>query len=156
SLRPGDVDALYLIMAIVIAAFIVVSLTSLHEGYLTAWVSESVMRQLRLRLFSLIQRMHPGYFQQVQTGDILSRMTSDLASIEFALTGAYAQGLRVVLTLIAAVVTAFLTDWRLACLGLLLMPLFFISGRWLGPRAARASFERQQYLGEATGTLQEN
>jgi ABC-type multidrug transport system fused ATPase/permease subunit len=152
----GDGRLLAQLMGIVVVAFAIVSLTSLRESYLMAWVSESVIRELRVRMFSLLQRLHPGFFQQMQTGDIMSRMTSDLAAVEFALTGALAGGLRLALTLIAAVATIFLLDWTLALVALAGTPLLFIAGRWLGPAAARASFERQQHLADTTSTLQEN
>jgi ATP-binding cassette subfamily B protein len=154
--RVGDQHALAVIMGIVVGAFVIVSLTSLRESYVMAWVSEKVIMDIRLRIFSNLQRLQPGFFQRVQTGDIMSRMTSDLAAIEFALTGAVAGGFRIVLTLIAAVITVFWTDWKLALFAMALTPLFFIAGKFLGPAAARASFARQEHLGEATSVLQEN
>ena len=59
----------------------------------------------------------------MQTGDIMSRMTSDLAQIEFALTQSLAQGLRVILTLIAAVITIFWMDWKLALVAMAVLPI---------------------------------
>ena len=156
ALIPGDRHALLVIMAVLGGSFVVVSLTSLRQSYLAAYVSESIVREIRLRIFSLVQRLHPGFFQTVETGDIMSRMTSDVAAIEFALTGAMLQGLRLVLMLVAALVTIFLTDWKLALIAMAGTPLFFITGRYLGPAAARASKERQQNLAVATSTLQEN
>jgi ATP-binding cassette, subfamily B, bacterial len=154
--RAGDLDALAVLMGIVIAAFVVVSITSLRESYLMAWVAEKVIMDMRLRIFANLQKMQPGFFQKIQTGDILSRMTSDLAAIEFALTGALAGGFRIILTLVAAIITIFLLDWKLALLAMIGTPLFFIAGRWLGPAAARASYARQEHLADATSNLQEN
>ncbi|MFN8559879.1 MAG: ABC transporter transmembrane domain-containing protein, partial [Dehalococcoidia bacterium] len=156
TLGGGDTRLFALIIGILVATFVVVSLTGLRENYLSAFVSESVTRELRIRIFTNVQRVHLGFFQRVQSGDILSRMTSDLAAIEFALTGALARGLQTMLTLVAATVTIFVMDARLAALALVGTPLFFVVGRWLGPVAARASFERQERLAAATTTLQEN
>lgn len=156
ALVPRDKHALAVIMGILVGSFIVVSVMSLRQSYLTAFVSESVLKTMRMRMFSLLQRMHPGYFQNTRTGDLMSRMTSDVAAVQFALTGSMAQGFRMLLTLVAAVVTIYLTDWKLATIGLLGTPLFFISTRWLGPAAARASKERQRQLANSTSNLQEN
>ncbi|MBI3964001.1 MAG: FHA domain-containing protein [Chloroflexi bacterium] len=155
-LLTGDREALILLMATLVGAFALISLASLRESYVTAYVSESVLRELRLRMFDLVQRLHPGFFQKIDTGDILSRMTSDLAAIEYGLTGALAQGLQLVLTLVAALVVIFVQDWKLACLALVSTPLFYLVGRYLGPAAARASLERQEDLAKATSTLHEN
>ena len=156
SARPGDGEFLALLMGGLVAALAVMFMTSLRGEQLQAFVSESVLKEMRVRAFSLIQRLHPGFFHTMQTGDIMSRMTSDLAAIEFALTGALAQGLQLVLTVVLAVVTIFWLDWKLALLAVLGMPLFFIATKWLGPAAARASFNRQRDLATSTSTLQEN
>jgi ABC-type multidrug transport system fused ATPase/permease subunit len=153
---PGDSRALAAIMIGLIIAFVIVSLAQLRQSYVTAFVSESVLKEMRLKMFSLIQRLHPGFFQTTRTGDIMSRMTSDMAAIQNALTGSMAQGFRMILTLVAAVVTIFITDWKLAAIGILGTPLFFVTTRYLGPAAARASKNRQRQLAGATSDLQEN
>lgn len=156
DVRAGDGRFLALLMTGLTAGLIVMLLTSLRGERVQANVAESVLREMRLKAFALIQRLEPSFFQRMQTGDILSRMTSDLAAIQFALTGALAQGLQIALTGLVAVGTVFWLDWKLASLAMLFMPLFFITGIWIGPAAARAGFIRQQHLADATSTLQEN
>jgi ATP-binding cassette, subfamily B, bacterial len=156
ALIPRDLHALLVIMGILVGAFILVSLALLRQSYLSAYVSESVLREMRLRIFSLVQRLHPGFFQVIPTGDILSRMTNDLGEVEFALSEVLAQGISMILTLIAAIATIFIIDWKLALVALVGTPLFFITGHYFGPVTARASLERQQHLAEATSTVQEN
>jgi ATP-binding cassette subfamily B protein len=136
--------------------FIIASIAGLRENYLTAFVAEKVLETMRMRMFSRLQRMEPGFFQRIQTGDILSRMTSDLQMIQFALTGAMATGLQMILTLIVALATIFYLDWQLGLVAIAGMPLFLLTTKFLGPPAARASFQRQQDLAAASSTLQEN
>ena len=156
ALGHRDLHALAVIMGILVASFIVVSITSWRQSYLTAHVSGSILKDMRLRMFSLIQRLDPGFFQTTRTGDIMSRMTNDMAIVQNALTGSMAQGFRLLLTLVAAVITIFLTDWKLALLGVAPTPLLFLASIFFGPRAARASRESQRQLAAATSTLQEN
>lgn len=156
ALIPRDLHALLVIMGVLIGAFIFISLVLLRQTYLTAYVSESILRNMRRRMFSLVQYLHPGFFQTMQTGDILSRMTNDLDEIESAFNQTLTQGILMILTLVGAVVLIFILDWKLAILALVGMPLFLITGRYFGPATARASLECQQHLGEATSTLQEN
>ncbi len=154
--HPGNSRFLAQLMGGLALALVVSFATSLRGDRLQAYVAERVLLDLRLRAFSLIQRLHPGFFQRMQTGDILSRLTSDLAAIQFALSGALAQGIQLFLVLIVAVATILWLDWKLALLAMAGLPLFFITTRWLGPAAARASFIRQQHLADATSSLQEN
>jgi ABC-type multidrug transport system fused ATPase/permease subunit len=153
---PGNGRELAMLMAGLVVAFAIVSLTSLRGSYLTAYVSESVLKDMRRRTFTLLQRLQPGFYQTMRTGDIMSRMTSDMAAIQNAMTGSMASGFRMVLTLVAAVVTIFLTDWKLALVGIAGTPLFFLTTKYLGPAAARASKDRQRKLANSTSTLQEN
>jgi len=156
ALLPRDQHALAVIMGILVAAFVVVLLSSLRQSYVTAFVSESVLRDMRLRMFSLVQRLHPGFFDTHDTGDTISRMTSDLAAIDTALTGSMTQGLRMVLTVVGATIMIFVTDWRLATVAVVGIPLFFIVGSSLGPAVARSSKERQENLSSTTSALHEN
>ncbi|MGD9892068.1 MAG: ABC transporter ATP-binding protein [Dehalococcoidia bacterium] len=156
ALLPGDRRALLTIMAVLVAAFVLVSIASLRQAYLMAWVSGMVMRGISRRMFSVVQWQHPEFFQRMPAGDIISRMTNDLGQIQFALTGAIAQGLRVILTLLAAIAVLLIEDWRLALVALAGTPLFFVSGRWLGPATAQASRTRQERFSDVTATLQEN
>src|SRR5439155_13021135 len=156
ALIPRDRHALVVIMGALVGAFALATLAALRESYLTAYVAESVLRQLRLRTFAALQRPHPGVVQQIEGGDILSRMTGDLNAVGYALTGALARGLRPLLTLVAATVAILVLDWRLGLVALLGTPLFFVTGRYLEPAAARAGLERQERLAEATSLLREH
>jgi ATP-binding cassette subfamily B protein len=157
--QKSEADAteqLLLIMGGITALFVVASVTGLRENYLSAWVAEKVLQTIRIRIFTKLQRMEPGFFQRIQTGDIMSRLTNDLQMVQYALTGAMAQGLQMVLTLIVALCTIFYLDWKLALFAVAGMPLFFLTTKFLGPPAARASFERQQDAASMTSNLQEN
>ncbi|MGH2588654.1 MAG: ABC transporter transmembrane domain-containing protein, partial [Dehalococcoidia bacterium] len=156
AILPGNTDELVRIMVGITALFIIASIAGLRENYISAWVAEKVLQTMRMRIFSRLQRMEPGFFHRMQTGDILSRMTNDLQMIQFAFTGAMAQGLQMVLTLIVALGTIFWLDWKLGLVAVAGLPLFFITTKFLGPPAARASYERQQDLAAVSSTLHEN
>lgn len=154
--RPGDNDALLVLVVILATGGGLVLLMSLRRSYVMASVSGRVLMDLRMSVFSNLQRTHLGFFQTMRPGDISSRMTNDLSQIEFALVGLLAQGLSIVLTLIAATIMAFVLDWRLALLIVAGTPLFFVSSRWLGPAAAAAGLQRQRDVGVVTSALHEN
>ena len=156
ALLPRDLHAFLVIMGILVGTFIFISLVLLRQSYLSAYVSESVLREMRLRLFALIQRLHPGFFQAMTSGDILSRITNDLDEIEYAFSGALTRGIVMILSLVAATALIFIIDWKLAIVALAGTPLFFLTNHYFGPATSRASLERQQHLADATSTVQEN
>jgi len=156
ALIPHDTHALVVIMAILVAAFALVLVTSLRQNYLTANISENVLRGMRARMYAHVQRLHAGFFQTTHTGDITSRMTSDMAVIGMTFASVLTGGTRMILMLAAAVITIVLMDWKLAMVALVGTPLLFIGGHYLGPRVARAGNERQKSLATVTSNLQES
>lgn len=144
-----------LIVALAVA-FVVYSILSSRQAYVTAYVSASILKGLRLRAFAVLQRLHPGYFQSNGSGDTISRMTNDMSMVGNAFAGPVTQTLEGTLTVVIALIVALHTNWQMTLATLAFLPLFFISSHFLGPLAARRSNELQRQLGQTTGTLQEN
>jgi ATP-binding cassette subfamily B protein len=156
ALVPRNAHAFVVIIVAVITAFIVVTLSSLRETYAKAWVSERVLKDMRLAMFSKIQALHPGYFDRVSTGDLLTRINSDLSMVESALTNGVVESARLTLTMALALIAIFLTDWRLSFVVVIGLPLILLISRFLGRPVARASLERQQEASGVTNLAQEN
>ncbi len=155
-LETGDRRAFVLIMGGLIGTFVVVSLTSIRQNRLSAQVSETILKELRLRLFVLLQRLQPSFYETMPAGDIISRTTSDVDTIGVSLTSVMTEGLRVVLLLVATTCVIFIQNWKLAAVTAMSLPFFFITGRILGPAVARVSLERRHDLAATTSALQEN
>jgi len=156
ALIPHNAHVLAVTMVILIVAFAVVIVGQARASYLVAVVSGGVLQELRLRMFGLVQRLEPGAFRSMPTGDILARMTTDVDQVQIGMPIVLAQGLRLILTVVAAVIAIFLLNWKMAFLALVAIPLLAVTGRVFAPRAAEASMQRQQKLALAVSTLQEN
>jgi len=156
ALIPRDAHALGVIVAILAGAFVIAILAQLRASYVVATVSGHVLTDLRMRMFALVQRLDLGFFHRMDTGDILTRMTDDLDQVQSGLPVILAQGLRMGLTVVVALITIFSLNWRLALLSLFTVPLLVLSGRFFGPRAAAASVHRQRILARSVNTLQED
>lgn len=156
ALIPVDGHALAVIMAILVGGFLVVLPVSVRMSYLTAWVGERVLAAMRKHAFGQIQRLEPSFFYRMPTGDILSGMADDLAQVQRAVSDTLPRGARLLLTVILAVLTMYLTSWKVAVIATVGTPLFYITSRYLGPAAARASREREKELAEATRVAQTN
>ncbi|MDQ2742110.1 MAG: ABC transporter transmembrane domain-containing protein, partial [Chloroflexota bacterium] len=156
ALIPRNTHVLGVTMVILILAFAVVIVGQARASYVVAVVSGGVLRELRLRMFGLVQRLEPGAFRSMPTGDILARMTTDVDQVQIGMPIVLAQGLRLILTVVAAVIAIFLLNWKMAFLALVAIPLLALTGRVFAPRAAEASMQRQQKLALAVSTLQEN
>ncbi|MBV9896955.1 MAG: ATP-binding cassette domain-containing protein [Chloroflexi bacterium] len=156
GILQGNLGVVIQVIAQLVVLFAIVSLISLRQNYAIAQLAQSVLREIRLRMFGLVQRLEPAFFQSMQAGDILTRMTSDLSSLETTIGMGLAQGVRTILMIIIPGAALIHLNPRFALLLLLGTPLFFVAGRYFGPRTARASRTRQQDLAALTTLAQED
>ena len=82
ALPSGEYSQVLKILAVLSAAFVVTAFSSVRGAYLSAVVSGSVVRQLRQEMFTKMQHLSQGWYNQHQQGDVLSRVFSDVGMLE--------------------------------------------------------------------------
>lgn len=159
-LAPGDATEKTRTLAMFLGAlfvfFVINNAAGFRRTYLSSFVSESILRRLRLQLFTKLQSLSAGYYNNVKTGDIMTRFSSDLAIIQGVLSDTLLNGIYQILTLVFASILLLQLDWRLGLIALAAMPALTISYNVLRQRAADTSRERQQRMADVTSALQEN
>ena len=102
----------------VIVAFVAVSLVNLGasylQTYLTSWVGEHVIYDLRRQLFAHLQKLSLDFFSRQKTGWIVSRLTNDIDALDQLVTDGVTTLVTNSLTFVGAIVFLFILDWRLA------------------------------------------
>ena len=99
------------------------------ETLLTALLGQRVMRDLRHELFAHIQRLPIAYFDRNPVGRLVTRVTSDVESLNELFTAGVVAGLGDLFTLAAIGVLMVVVDWRLALASFLVIPLVVVSSR---------------------------
>src|SRR2546428_14080247 len=84
------------------------------QTYLTGWVGERMLADLRLRLFEHLQRLSLGFYERNRAGVIISRLTNDVEAIDQLVTDGVTTLVQSTLTLAGTAVLLFVLDWRLA------------------------------------------
>jgi ATP-binding cassette subfamily B protein len=139
--------------ALVIAAFGAVC--SYAEKYLTTSVGQWVMHDLRRTLYSHIQRLSLAYHDQKQTGDLISRVTSDIDAIQSFIVSGLLGALINILTLVGMVGVMFYLDWRFTLIALSVAPLLFVVVYTYTRRIKKAAREVRKKEGEIVSVIQE-
>jgi len=155
-LAGGDPVAVLRIAALavlVIAAFDAVF--SYAEKYYTTNVGQWVMYDLRLRLYSHIQRMSLAYHDRKQTGDLISRVTSDIDAIQSFLSSGLLGALVNLLTLAGMVTVMFCLNWRFTLIAISVAPPLFIIVYRYTRLIKKSSRDVRQKEGEIVSTIQE-
>ena len=98
------------------------ALCSYAEKYITTSVGQWVMHDLRRTLYSHIQRLSLGYHDRKQTGDLISRVTSDIDAIQSFITSGLLSVMINFLTLAGMVGVMFYINWRFTLIALSIAP----------------------------------
>jgi subfamily B ATP-binding cassette protein MsbA len=139
--------------ALVIA--VVGALCSYTEKYLTTSVGQWVMHDLRLRLYSHIQRLSLAYHDHKQTGDLVSRVTSDIDAIQSFIASGLLGALINSLTLVGMVGVMFYLNWRFTLIALSIAPVLFVLVYTYTRRIKKAAREVRKKEGEIVSVIQE-
>ena len=110
----------------VLAIAILDAICSYAEKYLTTSVGQWVMHDLRQTLYSHIQRLSLAYHDEKQTGDLISRVTSDIDSIQSFITSGLLGALVNGLTLVGMVAVMFYINWQFTLIALSVAPVLFV------------------------------
>jgi ATP-binding cassette, subfamily B, bacterial len=113
-------------VAAIAAIAVVGAISSYFEKYLTTSVSQWVTHDLRRTLYNHIQRLSLAEYEKTQTGDLISRVTSDIGAVQDFINSALLGILVNVLTLVGMVGVMFYINWRFTLIALSIAPVLFI------------------------------
>ena len=126
------------------------------DDYVSTWIGERFLLSLRTSLFRHLQSLSLDFFERRRLGDLVARLSGDVASIEnFVLSGiadAIAHSLRIVFFAGAL----FYLDWRLALVSLTVAPLFWLVATRFGRLAKVASREKRRRSGSISAVAEES
>jgi ATP-binding cassette, subfamily B, bacterial len=121
----------------------------------TTTVGQWVMHDMRRTLYSHMQRLSLTYHDQTQTGDLISRVTSDIDSIQSFITSGLLDALMNVLTLAGMIGVMFWIDWRFTLIALSVAPVLFVVAFRYTRLIKKSSREVRKKEGEIVSTIQE-
>lgn len=128
---------------------------SYTEKYLTTSVGQWVMHDLRRTLYSHVQRLSLSYHDHKQTGDLISRVTSDIDAVQSFLASGLLSAFINILTLVGMVGVMFYVNWKFTLIALSVAPpLFFIVYTYTR-RIKKAAREVRKKEGEMVSVIQE-
>jgi len=126
------------------------------QGYLSERASQGVAFDLRNELYAKIQSLSFSYHDRAQTGQLMTRATSDVEQVRRFTGMGFLQALNAVVMLCGSIALLFSMSWRLTLLVLAIVPVSLVLFGVFGTRV-RPMFRRvQQYLAALNTVLQEN
>jgi ABC-type multidrug transport system fused ATPase/permease subunit len=126
------------------------------QSYLTSWVGERMLADLRTAIFTHIQRLDLGFFERTPAGVVISRLTNDIDAMNSMVTDGPTTLLQNTLVLIGSAVVLLALDWRLALATLTVFPAMAVGTAIFRRYSARAYRRTRERMGEVTASLQED
>src|ERR1051326_575232 len=139
----------------VIAIAIFGAVSSYFEKYLTTSVGQWVMHDLRRVLYGHIQKLSLSYHDHKRTGDLISRVTSDIDAVQGLISSVLLGMLVNVLTLLGMVLVMFYLNWQFTLIALLVVPPLFLVVYRYTHRIKKASRAMRRKEGEVVNVLEE-
>ncbi|GKS66244.1 ABC transporter ATP-binding protein [Nitrospira sp.] len=120
-------------------------LCSMGHSYLTAWVSQNVIADFRKHLFAHLQTLTISFFSRRRTGELLSRLMSDVTVIQSLVTETPIDAVKQLVTFVGGITFLLFMNWQLCLLILILLPLLVVVSKLFGRRLKSLSTSIQDH-----------
>jgi ABC-type multidrug transport system fused ATPase/permease subunit len=156
GIEGHDTKALALVVLAFLASALLVWLMTYVQTYLVGLVGQRALADLRIRIFTHLQRQPIGFYESRPAGVLISRMTNDVEALESLVTDSVVTLVQAGLTLIGAIAVLLYLDVKLALLTFCIVP--FVAGLsiWFRLISAGAFRRTRETIGAITAYLQES
>mgnify|MGYP000904994791 FL=1 len=151
--NPGLIDRAALIIIGISAASAVFSF---GQRYLHAWLAENMAYDIRNDLYDHVQHLSFAFHDRTETGQLISRCTSDVNAVLRFSGWAIMQAINILLMTVIALAVLFTTDWKLAAVSILPLPVVAVMAVVFRQRIRPIFRAIQQQFAVMTTVLQEN
>ncbi|MCB8917874.1 MAG: ABC transporter ATP-binding protein [Ardenticatenaceae bacterium] len=138
-----------------LGVFLVQALFSFVHSLSLAYVGERAIADIRIQVFTHLQRLSLKFYADHRTGELISRLTNDVTLLQSAITNDLVALLRQSLTLIGAAILLFVLDWRLTLVILVGIPIIALTMVALGRKIRAVAKVVQDRLAEVANVAEE-
>ncbi|MFA4897103.1 MULTISPECIES: ABC transporter ATP-binding protein [Microbacterium] len=150
-----DFERLRWIIVAVLAIYVGAALLTWIQGYVINVIMVRTMWRLRESVEAKINRLPLSYFDKVQRGELISRVTNDIDNITTAMQQSLSGALTSVLTVVGVLVMMFSISWQLALVALVALPLMGVIFGVIGPRSQKAFGSQWRKVGRLNAWVEE-
>lgn len=150
-----DFERLRWIIVAVLAIYVGAALLTWIQGYVINVIMVRTMWRLRESVEAKINRLPLSYFDKVQRGELISRVTNDIDNITTAMQQSLSGALTSVLTVVGVLVMMFSISWQLALVALVALPLMGVIFGVIGPRSQKAFGSQWRKVGRLNARVEE-
>jgi ATP-binding cassette subfamily B protein len=155
-LTPRNFSAFWWVAAAYAGLTLLGGAVGFCDQYLAAWIGENFLQRLRSRVFAHLHSLSVSFFDRRPLGDLLSRLTGDVAAIESLVLAGVAQFISALVKIGLFTGVLFFLNWQLALVAVIAVPFFWSMARAFGRRIKVASREVRQRTGSINAVAEES
>ncbi|HEY3019022.1 MAG TPA: ABC transporter ATP-binding protein [Solirubrobacteraceae bacterium] len=153
---PRDLHALIFVGGLFAGLTVLEGIASFGDDYVGTWVAERFLLDLRLGVFAHLQRLSLDFFDRRRLGDLIARLTGDVAAIETMTLYSLGDALSYVARIAFFSAALAVLNWQLAATTLLIVPLFWTTTRHFSREIKQASREKRRRSGAVSAVAEES
>lgn len=151
-----DFERLKWVLVAVMAIYIASALLTWIQGYVINIIMVRTMWRLREQVEAKINRLPLAYFDKVQRGELISRVTNDIDNITQTMQQSLSTAVTNVLTVVGVLVMMFTISWQLAIVALVALPLMAVVFGIIGPKSQKAFNTQWRKVGRLNARVEES
>ncbi len=147
--------ALNLVFWMVIGLYAFRGIVSFALNYLIGWLGQRIVFDLRFQSYRHLNRLSLAYYDTRQTGKIMARLTGDIDTIQYMISGGFVTFLADLFSVVALLVVLFAVQWRLAIVTVLVIPFYVLNYKLFIRHIRPLSEQLRERWDAMLGVLQE-
>jgi len=150
-----DFDFIGRIILITLALYVSSAIFSYIQGWIMARVSTDISYRLRKDISEKINRMELKYYDRTTQGEILSRITNDVDTINQTLSQSITQIITSIITVLGILVMMLTISWLMTLVALVIIPLSGVLVAFIVKRSQKHFTQQQEYIGHVNSHVEE-
>lgn len=150
-----DFDFIGRIILITLALYVSSAIFRYIQGWIMARVSTDISYRLRKDISKKINRMELKYYDRTTQGEILSRITNDVDTINQTLSQSITQIITSIITVLGVLVMMFTISWLMTLVALVIIPLSGVTVMFIVKRSQKHFTQQQEYIGHVNSHVEE-
>ena len=153
----GAIDFAYIgrILLIMLILYVISSIFAYLMGWIMAEVSTDISYRFRKEIAAKLNRMPLSYFDRTTQGEVLSRITNDVDTVNQTLSQSLTQIITSLITVVGVLVMMLTISWLMTLVSLIVIPLSLVVVSFIVNRSQIYFKEQQDYLGHVNGHVEE-
>ena len=150
-----DLAAIAKVGVLLLGLYLLSGLFTYIEHFIMATITLNLSKQMRRDLSDKINKVPMKCFGKISYGDILSRVTNDVSTLQQALSNSLPSIISAVAQFVGCLIMMFVTEWRMALAAVAVTLLGFVAMALIMSRSQKYFIARQQSLGQLNGYVEE-